>query len=605
MSMSKEDLRNLLQKAISKPVTSVNFRALRELLEASIDRHCSTIVSKQSGSRSRGDKISQSETDQIGSDFNRVVTDDEANSESFNDSNDDGYTNISAKIEGIITKTVTIEQEFYLYNDTITTRLKETNTENVATDDEEATTDVEQIGGEQMDINTPEMRRESKELYTEENESTRNKEQSGKEKMNIITSEIIEESKEISTEENGNKMDVEQVGGEEIEINTLEFGGESEECATGDEEDTREVEQVGEDEMDIVILEIRNESKELSTEDNGVKMDVEQVGEEEMNIITVEIGSESKELKEIDETKNNEKSVQDNNSGGKIRKRLSNESTSEGEPQSKLKKEAELEIKDQLEENSDKNYEKQPEDQQTIERIEIEPSSSQIHVENSPASKLHGETQMSESKTSSPEKESRVKTVNVPNKMKSIEKLTRKPSTENVKSQKYLNAIKEIPQKPVKKENKTKIIPNLKKKPIQRPSKPPLEANARKTAKLPDVKSNQINGKFSNEKKLPEIKRKSSDLDMNKMHRLIDRKIIEFQRALNKRDSIDRAAMNLKLREAKRKQNLELIVCGNALQNSNRCKPHYIEKNHICFCVCSYTKGTDGVLYHTLCKCNE
>lgn len=49
----------------------------------------------------------------------------------------------------------------------------------------------------------------------------------------------------------------------------------------------------------------------------------------------------------------------------------------------------------------------------------------------------------------------------------------------------------------------------------------------------------------------------------------------------------------------------------NPLKNSNCCVP-YAEmpynrnskrKTFICFCYCAYTKGTDGVTYHTLCQC--
>lgn len=149
MSMSKDDLHRLLHKALSKPVTRVNFAALRELLEASIDRKCRTNAPNKRNTKSSAEKITQSQTDQIDSDFQPVITDNESNSGPSNDS--DGYTSISANIEGIITKTVTIEQEFYLYNGTIKTKLKDTNSETISTEDKENTMDVEQSGEKEMD----------------------------------------------------------------------------------------------------------------------------------------------------------------------------------------------------------------------------------------------------------------------------------------------------------------------------------------------------------------------------------------------------------------------------------------------------------------------
>lgn len=49
--------------------------------------------------------------------------------------------------------------------------------------------------------------------------------------------------------------------------------------------------------------------------------------------------------------------------------------------------------------------------------------------------------------------------------------------------------------------------------------------------------------------------------------------------------------------------NEEVARCGcNALNNFNRC---VTRKPIICFCFCSFTKGTDGGTYHTLCNCCE
>lgn len=49
----------------------------------------------------------------------------------------------------------------------------------------------------------------------------------------------------------------------------------------------------------------------------------------------------------------------------------------------------------------------------------------------------------------------------------------------------------------------------------------------------------------------------------------------------------------------------------NPLNNSNRCVPYTATTYHtnltrratICFCYCAYTKGSDGITYHTLCQC--